>query len=232
MIMTKLLIYSHDTYGLGNIRRMLAIAIYLSKRQPSLSILLISGSPMLHAFRIPPEIDYVKLPCLTRLQTGEYISTHQGLNIEEVLKIRSNILKTTILGYQPDLLLVDKKPLGLEGELSPALEALKQCQQPPHKILLLRDILDSPKITQDIWNKNGYYDAIDKLYDRVLIAGDQSIFDATKNYNFPQSIADKTRYCGYLKRPLSLKNIKDTRTKLNLSTKDKLVLVTVGGLIY
>ena len=32
----KLLMYSHDTYGLGNIRRMLAIATYLSEREADL----------------------------------------------------------------------------------------------------------------------------------------------------------------------------------------------------
>jgi len=227
--MAKLLIYSHDTYGLGNIRRMLAIATHLSKKHTDLSILLVSGSPMLHAFRIPAQIDYVKLPCLARLETGKYISTHQGVSIEQVLRIRANILRSTLTGYQPDLLLVDKKPLGLEGELIPALEALQLSPLQPRQILLLRDILDSPATTRAIWNKNGYYDAIDKLYDRVLVAGNQSIFDVADSYAFPQSVTAKTRYCGYLKRQRSPHSIEDTRIELGLSAKDKLVLVTVGG---
>lgn len=227
--MAKLLIYSHDTYGLGNIRRMLGIASFLSCKHPDLAILLVSGSPMLHAFRIPPQIDYVKLPCLGRLQTGEYISAHIGVSVEQVLRTRANILKSTISGYQPDIVLVDKKPLGLEGELGPALQARKQSPQQPRQVLLLRDILDSPDTTRTIWQKNGYYDAIDALYDRVLVVGNQSIFDVAENYAFPPSVRDKTRYCGYLKRRCSQQSVADTQSELGLSANDKLVLATVGG---
>ena len=35
-------------------------------------MLVITGSPMLHAFRIPDRIDYVKLPCLSRNVDGRY----------------------------------------------------------------------------------------------------------------------------------------------------------------
>ncbi|HXB74138.1 MAG TPA: hypothetical protein VNY05_38220 [Candidatus Acidoferrales bacterium] len=38
--MTKMLVYSHDTYGLGNIRRMLAICTHMAEVLPNLSILL------------------------------------------------------------------------------------------------------------------------------------------------------------------------------------------------
>jgi predicted glycosyltransferase len=65
-IKRKIVVYSHDTFGLGNIRRMLVIAQSLVESDPNTSVLILSGSPMLHAFRIPPQIDYIKLPCLTR----------------------------------------------------------------------------------------------------------------------------------------------------------------------
>jgi predicted glycosyltransferase len=58
----KIVVYSHDTFGLGNIRRMLVIAQSLVESDPNTSVLILSGSPMLHAFRIPPQIDYIKLP--------------------------------------------------------------------------------------------------------------------------------------------------------------------------
>jgi predicted glycosyltransferase len=60
--MTKVLIYSHDTYGLGNIRRMLAISRHIVDRDPNASVLIVSGSPMLHAFRIPARIPPPLLP--------------------------------------------------------------------------------------------------------------------------------------------------------------------------
>ena len=50
--MKRIILYSHDTYGLGNIRRMLAIAESIQSDFSDASILLVSGSPMIHAFRL------------------------------------------------------------------------------------------------------------------------------------------------------------------------------------
>jgi len=69
--MKKILVYSHDTYGLGNIRRMLSVVEHLVKNDPDVCALILSGSPMMQAFRLSPRIDYIKLPCLTRAQNGD-----------------------------------------------------------------------------------------------------------------------------------------------------------------
>src|SRR5881394_1912033 len=52
----RILVYSHDTFGLGNIKRMLEISKHLVAAYGNVSVLIISGSPMVHAFRIPPRI--------------------------------------------------------------------------------------------------------------------------------------------------------------------------------
>ena len=58
----KLMVYSHDAFGLGNIRRMLAICQYLLRTLPNVSILVVSGSPALHTLSLPEGLDYIKLP--------------------------------------------------------------------------------------------------------------------------------------------------------------------------
>jgi len=68
------MVYSHDTFGLGNIRRMLAICSHLHASIPDLSILIVSGSPMLQSFRVAQGIDYIKLPCLKRTEGGSSAS--------------------------------------------------------------------------------------------------------------------------------------------------------------
>jgi predicted glycosyltransferase len=68
----KILLYSHDTFGLGNIRRTLLLSEELIAQYPGASILIVTGSPMIHAFRIPKGIDYIKLPCLYRVDVGRY----------------------------------------------------------------------------------------------------------------------------------------------------------------
>ena len=106
----KIVVYSHDTFGLGNIRRMLAIAKEIVGADLNVSVLIISGSPMLHAFRIPERIDYIKLPCLCRTVEGEYKVKSLAFDYEQMLKLRSNIILNTVLDFDPDLLLVDKNP--------------------------------------------------------------------------------------------------------------------------
>ena len=224
----KLLMYSHDTYGLGNIRRMLAIATYLSESDDGLSILLVSGSPMLHAFRIPAQIDYVKLPCLARTESGEYVSPYLDLDFDQVIRLRSNLILSTVLDFQPDMLLVDKKPLGLGGELAPALRILDRRIDRPRKILLLRDILDSPEVTRAIWQKNAYFDVLASSYEAILVVGEREIFDVAAEYDFPPAIASKTEYCGYLERPPGRRNHAEIRRELGIGD-EQLVLVTAGG---
>src|SRR4051812_16060450 len=48
----KILLYSHDTFGLGNIRRTLLLAQELIEQYPGAAILLVTGSQMIHSFRI------------------------------------------------------------------------------------------------------------------------------------------------------------------------------------
>lgn len=108
----KILVYSHDAYGLGNISRMLAICNYLLKHIPNLSILLVSGSPMLHDFRLPPGLDYIKLPCLNR-GGGQMAVKYLNADMESILNLRSEIILAAAKNYQPDLVLVDKKPTGI-----------------------------------------------------------------------------------------------------------------------
>ena len=67
----RLMVYSHDSFGLGNIRRMLAICQHLLATIPELSVLIVSGSPMIHSFRLPQRLDYIKLPCLGRDRVGK-----------------------------------------------------------------------------------------------------------------------------------------------------------------
>lgn len=140
--MKRILVYSHDTFGLGNIRRMLEISRHLVDSDPGVSVLIITGSPMLHAFRIPPRIDYVKLPCLSRNAMGSYGARFLDMDLQSTVRLRANLISSTIADFCPDLILVDKKPFGVENELADVLEALPVGVTRPRVVLLLRDILD------------------------------------------------------------------------------------------
>src|SRR5262245_29362938 len=169
--MKKLLVYSHDTYGIGNIRRMLAICQYLLEVIPDLSILLVTGSPVVHSLRLPELLDYIKLPCLTRVGRGEYTTKYLSANLNDAIRLRSDLILTAVANFKPDLLMVDKKPLGVKRELAAALEFLRSELPETKQVLILRDILDSPEAIVSNWERNGHYEAIKRFYDRVLILG-------------------------------------------------------------
>ena len=198
--MTRILVYSHDTFGLGNIRRMLRISEALVEHDPDCSVLIVTGSPMLHAFRLPPRIDYVKLPCLARDTEGTYGVKHLDMAYSDALRMRAGLILSAASDFSPDVVLVDKKPLGVGGELAPMLELLAQRSRRPAMHLLLRDILDTAAATQRVWQAHDYHGAIERFYDSVLVVGESQVFDLAEAYAFPPSTRAKLHYCGYIDR--------------------------------
>jgi len=225
----RLMVYSHDTFGLGNIRRMLAICTHMHASIPDLSILIVSGSPMLQSFRVVQGIDYIKLPCLKRTELGELGVRFLDLDVAEIVRLRRELILSTVMSYRPDVVLVDKKPDGLAGELEPSLRHIK-CSLPQTRIhLVLRDILDSSRVTVDAWTRRGYYNILRWFYDRVLVLGDQGIFDVCEEYQFPQDLREKVHHCGYVQRQLPGRSRSEIRQELGVEQEERLVFVTAGG---
>ncbi|MDJ0619790.1 MAG: glycosyltransferase [Calothrix sp. MO_192.B10] len=225
----RLLVYSHDAYGLGNIRRMLAICEHLLGEIEDLSILLVSGSPMLQGFRLPKGLDYIKLPCLNRGEAGKVVVKYLDTDVTETVKLRSDLILSAIANYKPDLVMVDKKPYGLQDELKASLNYIKHNLPQTKLVLLLRDILDTPQKTIMEWQDRHYYEAIEKFYDLLLIVGMPEVFDFCKKYHFSPNIAQKIHYCGYIRRQPRTNNINEIHQELKLSPEEKLVLITPGG---
>jgi predicted glycosyltransferase len=216
----KILLYSHDTFGLGNIRRTLLLAEELSEQYTGAAILMVTGSQMVHSFRIPDGVDYIKLPCLDRVDAERYEPRFLRSWSEEVKRTRSAILEKSVLGFEPDLMIVDKRPAGVDGELAATLEEIRRKRLPTKLVLGVRDILDEPERTRRTLQGNGSFEAIERFYDEVWVYGSRSIFDTVREYGFPDAVARITRFCGYLKRP--------TAPRVRVAGPPH-VLVTTGG---
>jgi predicted glycosyltransferase len=225
----RLLVYSHDAYGLGNIRRMLEICQHLIQTVPNLSILLLSGSPMLQGFRLPKGLDYIKLPCLNRGEAGNLASKYLEMDTEATVQLRSDLILTTALNFKPDLVLVDKKPYGLKNELQETLNVLKDNLPKTKWVLVLRDILDHPKRTIAEWREQDSYQAVQHFYDQVLVVGSPEVFDVCLEYQFPPAIAKKVKFCGYIRRPAGLQDRESLLQEHQFRASDRCVLVTAGG---
>jgi predicted glycosyltransferase len=227
--MTRVLVYSHDTYGLGNIRRMLRITEHLVGHVPDLSALVVTGSPMIQSFRIPQQVDYIKLPCVGRDATGASGVRSLDIGYDTTMRMRANMILLAALDYEPDLVIVDKKPLGIEDELAPTLDMLARRPDAPRVALLLRDILDEPERTVPQWERGRYHDAIERYYDSVLVVGEKRVFDVAREYRFPRASRSKVHYCGYVERHSELLPRAQIRQSFGLSESEPLVLVTTGG---
>jgi len=197
----KIFFYSHDTFGLGNIRRTLLLSQALADEYPRAAMLVVTGSPMIQAFRIPANLDYIKLPCLDRTDPDCYEPTFLGAQALEVDRIRRAILVKTVTGFRPDLMIVDKRPGGVGGELVDALRALRRRSTSTRIVVGMRDILDEPEPARASLRRARDMETISRYYDEVWIYGEHTIFDPVAEYAFCDDVARKTRFCGYLRRP-------------------------------
>src|SRR5579862_7180220 len=68
----RVLMYSHDTFGLGHLRRCRAIAHALVDYFKGVHVLIVSGSPIAGAFEFQARVDFVKIPSVIKLYHGEY----------------------------------------------------------------------------------------------------------------------------------------------------------------
>ena len=225
----KLMVYSHDAFGLGNIRRMLTICEYLLRTLPDVSILVVSGSPALHTLRLPEGLDYIKLPCLGRDATGQLEARYLKKMPDTLVRLRSHLILTAAVHFQPDVLLVDKKPQGLRNELKETLAYLSLYSPNTKRVLLLRDILDVPAVTIQQWQKNNYYNITQKHYDQVWVVGTPEIFNLPNEYKFSLPLRRKVRFCGYLSRSSGRTPRNVLRQQLGIDPDESLVVVTPGG---
>jgi predicted glycosyltransferase len=220
--------YTHDTYGLGHLRRSLAIAGHLSCAIPGLTTLLVTGSPVAHHFALPARADYVKLPSVVKTGDEQYHARDLDLSPERIIGLRAAIIAGTAAQFAPDVVLVDHAPLGMKEELLPALCHLRRAAPHTHIVLGLRDVLDEPRKVRERWAARGVYAAIAEFYDRVLVYGQADMFDPVQAYAFPPLLAARTHFCGYLRREDPVRAASDLRAELGLGDAPY-VLVTTGG---
>ena len=173
----RIMLYSHDTYGLGHLRRSLNIARQLSNDIKNAHQLLVTGSMVAGAFSLPPRLDLIKLPALSKRSTGAYTPRTLPLSLQQTISWREQMILQAVDAFQPDLFLVDKSPAGVHGELLPTLEHLRRWQPDTKIVLGMRDIEDCPSKTQAEWAASGVYELFEETYDHILYYGQRSFFD-------------------------------------------------------
>jgi predicted glycosyltransferase len=221
----RVLIYSHDTFGLGHLRRCRTIAHSLVDADKDLTVLILSGSPIIGSFDFRARVDFVRVPGVIKLRNGEYTSLNLHIKTEETLQMRASIIKHTADIFDPDLFIVDKEPLGLRGEVRDTLELLRRRGVPC--VLGLRDVLDEPALLAPEWQRKNVLPALQRYYSQIWVYGLPQICEPLDGIELPASVTRKITYTGYLRRtiPTSLPN----DSGAFLFGDEDFLLVTPGG---
>jgi len=221
----RVLIYSHDSFGLGHVSRCRTIANAIVEADKSVSVLIVSGSPMIGSYEFRSGIDFVRIPGVVKqLDTGEYDSANLRVGVEHTLEMRTRIIRDTADIYRPDLFIVDKEPLGLRGEVVPTLKMLKERGTP--LVMGLRDVMDDPSKLAAEWERKNVVPAPRDLYDEIWFYGLPQINKPLTGIQVPPSVRHKMVYTGYLHRDLPLHtDVPHEMEEFN----EPYILVTPGG---
>ena len=219
----RVLIYSHDSFGLGHLRRCREIAHHLVASSESLSVLILSGSPIIGSFDFRSRVDFIRIPGVIKLRNGEYTSLNLPLAVEQTMALRASIMEHTAEIFDPDLFLVDKEPLGLRGEVESTLQMLRAKGTPC--VLGLRDVMDDPGLLAAEWERKQAVPALEKYYDQIWVYGLPQICNPLEGIKLSPSVQQRIRYTGYLKRSVPQQVSKPRLEKID----EPYILVTVGG---
>lgn len=220
----RVLLYSHDSFGLGHVSRCRTIANAIVEADQSVSVLILSGSPVVGSYEFRSGVDFVRIPGVVKSDTGDYDSANLRMNVEHTLEMRTRIIRDTADIFRPDLFIVDKEPLGLRGEVGPALRLLKDRGTP--LVLGLRDVMDDPAQLAKEWERKNVVPALRDLYDEVWVYGLPQINKPLTGIDVPPSVRHKMVYTGYLRRELPLHG--DVPHEME-EIEGPFILVTPGG---
>ena len=176
----RIALYSHDTMGLGHIRRNTLIAQTLIQPPLSAQVLLVSGIRESGAFALPPGIDSITLPAYRKRPDGNYTARALDMPLEQLVALRSQTILAALTAFAPQLLIVDNVPRGALSELDTVLPTMRA--RGTHIVLGLRDIIDTPEAVARQWDRQKNADILRRCFDAVWIYGDPRVYDTISAY--------------------------------------------------
>jgi len=216
----RVMLYSHDTYGLGHLRRSRALAQAITLADPTASALIVTGSPVAGRFTFSERVDHIRLPGVTKRRDGSYEAQALGMDIDETTSLRAALIRAAAENFRPDVLIVDKEPTGFRGEMIDTLDLLKAGGS-THVVLGLRDVLDEPDVLQAEWDRKNALQAVETYYDEIWVYGALSVYDPTEGLGLSPRMRAQTNWTGYLRRDLTLPDA--------VPPEQPYLLVTAGG---
>ena len=153
---SRVIVYCHDTFGMGNARRMMAISTHLAEVFPRANVLLASGSPVIHGFRMPARLDYIKLPSITRTHREQSAARTLTTTLADTIHLRSSILRAAVRISHPISCWWTRSRAACSTSWSTRSDVTHKSLRGTKHILILRDILDAPEATMPYLAESGF----------------------------------------------------------------------------
>jgi predicted glycosyltransferase len=227
----KIALYSHDTMGLGHMRRNVLIARALAESRLSAVTLMIAGAPEAVDVCNSAGVSCIALPPLAKEADGSYTSRTLEVRLQDLITLRAQTIRAALEAFGPDAVIVDNVPRGAKRELDAALSYIR-AETRARCVLGLRDVLDAPHTVRREWDLARNVDAIREFYDEVWIYGDRAVCDPVTEYGLPSWVARRTHHLGYLdQRPrlASMRRDASARTADLEIGPGRLAMCVVGG---
>ncbi len=193
----NIVMYSQDGRGLGRTTRTLKIAAYLVKNIPQASILLLTDLSLVGRMKIPERVDFVHLPEVV-LQNGEAFTQNLTLASNSALKIRRKITKAAVKTFKPGWIIIDRDPLFLPEEVKRTFSFVRKRLPDTRVAWALPDVLGDPTLVREEMSRLGVYKVLNRVAHEIWVFGLQEIFNQAAAYHYPEELARKVRYMGYL----------------------------------
>ncbi|USQ81962.1 glycosyl transferase family 28 [Ornithinimicrobium faecis] len=198
----RVLLYSHDSVGLGHIRRNLALAHTLTTDIPALTGRSVTGMLLTGVghgadLDVPEGFDVALLPGIRKGSEG-YQPRHMQVPMNDLICIREQMVRGVVNGLTPDLIIVDRHPYGVDGELRETLAETRRIHPQTTIVLGLREVLDEPEAVAREWEQVGDLGELREIFDEIWVYGDPQVHDVRRTGEVPAELHDLIRYTGYL----------------------------------
>jgi len=235
----RILVYTHNSIGLGHAFRTLALVTGMKRWRPDIDFLVISGTSIPQIF-FREGIEVIKLPSIKLdidKQDSPMVSRYlSGFGLEEIFDFRQNVIMSTFDFFQPDVLVIEHNMTGQMSELIPLLMKKWMRKGGPMDFILVhvcRGIMKwVPLLRIPYQNPRHRSESINigSLYDLMYVLEDRSVIDINKQFlgNDPE-LEKKITYLGKITNKVrsEIAPRAETFKRFGLPSR-KTVLVSLG----
>jgi predicted glycosyltransferase len=223
----RILIFTHDGRGLGHLRRLARLGSVLQRHA---SVLFITGHREA-SWIVPRECEYIHLPSLDSLdprrsrQWGRVPFLRCTNSLTAGRALRRDIIASAIERFDPDAMILDYLPLGMDEEMREFVRASPQRRN----YFIARGLLGDPiHIRRDIFTQSAI-ESLEENYHMILAMTDQKIIDMAEEYALEPQLAEKLVYVGYAAEPVTAQEREAIRAERGIESGSKWVVCGAGG---